>query len=211
MATQSPQHGSVAANAAVNGIVKQDEAKGRVPVHIFDPEATPKEKAAAAGKGRDQLKSVNKVEGAGEKGMFNSLSHAHCLRAPDFQALNTRLIEVSVSSGSGKNAVPTITVSDADSGKKHDNGKAIAGEDGVPKPPGDLQHGLAPTIPDWYRVGWRSVSGIDAPPLPEGEERDKGVLDMFLSEQMYGDWYHNAALIFFVSFFITVCNNIFLF
>jgi hypothetical protein len=71
MATQTPSNGSAAASAEVNGIVKQDidTAKGRVAVHTFDPEATPQEKGAAAGKARDQLKSVNKVEGAGEKGM----------------------------------------------------------------------------------------------------------------------------------------------
>jgi Ca2+-dependent lipid-binding protein len=41
------------------------------------------------------------------------------------------------------------------------------------------------------------VAGIDKPHR-EGEEKDKGILDMFLAEQYYGSWYHNAALIFFV-------------
>jgi len=44
------------------------------------------------------------------------------------------------------------------------------------------------------------MSGIDIPPLPEGEERDRGVLDMFLSEQFYGAWYHNGAVIVFVCY-----------
>jgi len=34
-----------------------DQAKG-VPVHSFDPDATPREKAAAAGKTRDRLKDI---------------------------------------------------------------------------------------------------------------------------------------------------------
>lgn len=57
---------------------------------------------------------------------------------------------------------------------------------------------MAPAIPDWYKVGWRQAAGIDNPPLAEGEEKDKGVLDLFLSEQFYGSWYHNAAIIIFV-------------
>ena len=39
-----------AVQAKVNGIVEQDAAKGRVPVHTFDPDASPEDKAAAAGK-----------------------------------------------------------------------------------------------------------------------------------------------------------------
>ena len=59
--------------------------------------------------------------------------------------------------------------------------------------------GPAPEIPDWYKLGWRDVSGIDRPALQEGEEKDKAVLDLFLSEQFYGEWYHNAALVIVVS------------
>lgn len=40
-------------------ILKQDADKGRVAVHTFDADASPAEKGAAAGKGRDKLKSVN--------------------------------------------------------------------------------------------------------------------------------------------------------
>lgn len=69
--------------------------------------------------------------------------------------------------------------------------------------PGALPDGVAPPIPDWYKVGWRQASGIDEAPLTEGEEKDKGVLDLFLSEQFYGSWYHNAAVILFVG--PTIC------
>lgn len=64
---------------------------------------------------------------------------------------------------------------------------------------GAYPSGPAPPIPDWYRVGWRQSARIDDAPLAEGEEKDKGVLDMFLSEQYYGTWYHNAAIILFVN------------
>jgi hypothetical protein len=57
------------AQSQVNGIMQQDAAKGRVAVHTFDPESTPQEKGAAAGKARDQVKSnTKKEEDAGGKG-----------------------------------------------------------------------------------------------------------------------------------------------
>lgn len=46
------------AQAELNGILHQDAAKNRVAVHSFDPNATPEQKAAAAGKGREKLKKV---------------------------------------------------------------------------------------------------------------------------------------------------------
>jgi Ca2+-dependent lipid-binding protein len=63
-----------------------------------------------------------------------------------------------------------------------------------------MPDGPAPTIPDWYKVGWRSVGGIDNE-LPEGEAKELSLLETFVDEQYYGDWYHNAALVFFVSLF----------
>lgn len=97
--------------------------------------------------------------------------------------------------GNGNGHVlPAIRVYDAE--------KATNEEDEHPAPlppaPGGYPSGLAPVIPDWYKVGWRAVANVDAPPPEEGEEKDKSILGLFLSEQFYGAWYHNAALIFFV-------------
>ncbi|KAJ7456618.1 C2 domain-containing protein [Mycena latifolia] len=149
----------------------QDSAKGRVAVHSFDPEAPPSEKGAAAGKARDQLKSVKNDSGPGAR-------------------------ELAIETGKS-NVVPTITVEDIDSEKTRDDSDDQA--DDTPNPPGALGP-AASAIPDWYRVGWRQASRIDAEPPAEGEEQDKGVLDMFLAEQFYGTWYHNAALIVFAVF-----------
>ena len=53
----------------LNGLLAKDADKQRVAVHTFDPDATPEQKAAAAGKGRDQLKSiVDKGDAPGGKG-----------------------------------------------------------------------------------------------------------------------------------------------
>lgn len=65
MATNGLHNGLAEANA----VLQQDQ--GRVAVHSFDPSATPAEKSAAAGKGRDQLKSANYQEGAGERGLYD--------------------------------------------------------------------------------------------------------------------------------------------
>lgn len=62
--------------------------------------------------------------------------------------------------------------------------------------PGSIE--VAPyVIPDWYKVGWRAVGGIDSPEL-QGDIKDATILSTFLKEQYYGDWYHNAGLVFFV-------------
>ena len=48
--------------------------------------------------------------------------------------------------------------------------------------PGALS-GPAPEIPDWYKVGWRDVSGIDAPP-PGGDLKDRNIIATFISDQV---------------------------
>ena len=65
--------------------------------------------------------------------------------------------------------------------------------------PGDMPDNQSPEVPGWFKAGWRAVGGIDAVAATTEEEQDKGLLDAFLSEQWYGSWYHNAAIIFFVS------------
>lgn len=106
--------------------------------------------------------------------------------------------------------VPTITVHDVDS--KLDIAPPTTPSkpvqdvgNGAPVVPGELPAHPAHAIPSWYKAGWRQISGIDNAPLQNGEERDKGVLDMFLSEQFYGSWYHNAAIIVFVRSRVPFC------
>ncbi|KAF8168240.1 C2 domain-containing protein [Crassisporium funariophilum] len=179
-------HGQAEATA----IMKHDADKAGVPVHSFDPEASPQEKGAAAGKGgREKLQSVKQKDNPA--------------RELQLEANNTAP------------AVPTIVVHDVGEGEKPKvtatDTEQIAEDvqDEASRVPGALPTAAAPAIPDWYKVGWRQMSGIDNPPLPEGEERDKGVLDMFLGEQFYGSWYHNAAIIVFAvlaSHFLTRFN-----
>ncbi|KAH7918365.1 tricalbin, partial [Leucogyrophana mollusca] len=181
MSTNAPPNGDVQhqqeAHAQVHGMLNHDASKGAA-VHSFDPEASPQQKAAAAGKGRDQLKSSGAQEGNTQGGK-----------------------EVAIDTGNS-DVVPTITVEDADKTTKEEHEKnGDASTAAAPAPaPGAFPAGPAPAIPDWYKVGWRAAANIDRPPLEQGEEKDKTILQMFLYEQYYGEWYHNAALIFFAVF-----------
>lgn len=99
------------------------------------------------------------------------------------------------------NVVPTITVEDHDkiqhkAGSEDSFRSALDGQEAVlDEMPGSMPTSPASAIPDWYRVGWRQNSSIDNAPPTEREEKDRKVLDMFLNEQFYGEWYHNAAVI----------------
>ncbi|KAI0724221.1 tricalbin [Cerioporus squamosus] len=175
--------------AKVNGIVENDAAKGRVPVHTFDPDASPESKAADAGKQKQKLGIERDDVKSGAK-------------------------EMTIDTGKTKPSIlPTITVEDVDKAGGRINSQAQqnppetptspawpasptspTSPDG-PEPPGAMPAGLAPEIPDWYKVGWRDVSGIDRQKVAEGEEKDKELLSLFLSEQFYGEWYHNAAMV----------------
>jgi hypothetical protein len=114
------------------------------------------------------------------------------------------MIELKLAGNNSAPVVPTIVIEDhGDQQKVTATGteqvvEDLQKEEAAVELPGAIPAKAAAAIPDWYKVGWRQMSGIDKPPLPEGEERDNGVLDLFLSEQYYGAWYHNAGIIIFV-------------
>ena len=98
--------------------------------------------------------------------------------------------ELPVDTGNSS-VVPTITVHGVEA---HPNDVATIVQPA--ETPGSFD--AAPyVIPDWYKVGWRAAGGLDSPEL-QGEAKDAAILSVFLNEQYYGDWYHNAGLIFFV-------------
>lgn len=143
-----------------------DQAQG-VPVHSFDPDATPEQKAAVVGKARDKLKDT---------------------KPKDLDPAK----ELDVDTGNS-DVIPTITVHDAET---HPDDVATVAQPA--QMPGSIE--AAPyVIPDWYKVGWRAAGGIDSPEL-HGDTKDVAILSTFLKEQYYGDWYHNAGLVFFAVF-----------
>ncbi|KDR84854.1 hypothetical protein GALMADRAFT_107257 [Galerina marginata CBS 339.88] len=172
-----------AGSAQPDPIMKQDAPTGP-PMHSFNPNSNNPQDKAQIAKGRDQLNDLKPQK-------------------PPPQ-------EIKMAKTNTTPPVPTIVVEDVGNGEKpviKRNDIASVPENGEEKSadeadetaslPGAMPAKPVPAIPDWYKIGWRQVSGIDDPHLPEGEERDKGVLDMFLSEQFYGAWYHNAGIIVF--------------
>lgn len=68
MASAAPAHNG---EAQLNGLIQDDQQKQAVTVHTFDPNATPEQKGAAAGKGRSQIAAGKDSDDAGGKGEFD--------------------------------------------------------------------------------------------------------------------------------------------
>lgn len=45
-----------------------------------------------------------------------------------------------------------------------------------------------------YKVGWRAFTDLDKAPEDE-DAKDRRLYNSWISEQYYGQWYHNAAVI----------------
>ncbi|KAH8835823.1 C2 domain-containing protein [Flagelloscypha sp. PMI_526] len=177
MSTNGLSGGSLTSNG--HGLATSGAEEG----HSFDPNASPAEKAAAAGKARSALQPVNGV----------SLKPS---------AAPAREVQLDTQSS---NVIPTINIQHAgefDTSSSSEN-KVQATEklspvspasDDMPPSPGSLRDTPAP-LPDLSKVGWRNVSGIDT--SSEEQQAETAVIDAFLSDQFYGSWYHNAGIIVF--------------
>jgi hypothetical protein len=99
------------------------------------------------------------------------------------------LVELAVDPGS-QGLIPTITIEDVDK-------EGPEGVKDAPPIPGQLPASKAPLIPDWYKVGWRAFTDLDKP-LEDDDQRQLRLMNSWISEQYYGQWYYNAAVIIFV-------------
>jgi hypothetical protein len=107
------------------------------------------------------------------------------------------LQELAVDTGS--DGVPTIIIEDVDK----------EGPKDAPPVPGQLPAAKAPVIPDWYKVGWRAFTDLDKPP-EDNDQRQLRLMNTWISEQYYGEWYYNAAVIIFVCHLsYTPCSMLF--
>ncbi|KAI0274871.1 tricalbin [Gloeopeniophorella convolvens] len=180
MASSLPPNGAspARAHAQANDILTQDAAKTNTTVHSFNPDASPEEKGAMAGKARTQLKS--KTAASPDK-------------ADD---------EVAIDSSSA-GVVPTIRIEDVDKATEQE-----AKEEAAPPLPGDLPAAKAAAIPDWYKVGWRAFTDLEQP-VEDEDKQQRRLMNVWISEQYYGEWYHSAAVIIFAvltSHFMTRFN-----
>lgn len=172
----------------------------KTPVNALD--ASTEENAAIASK------SITKTEKSERGRYLTSLPFQQPAHIPStsYETLtSTSLLLIELEANSTV-TVPTIVV---DHFRDDEQPKTIAldthqvvqshtVEHDVVPVPGAFTANPAPTIPEWYTVGWRQACGIDKPPLAEGEEKDRNILDIFIGEQFYGAWYHNASIIIFV-------------
>ncbi|KAI0308025.1 tricalbin [Multifurca ochricompacta] len=94
--------------------------------------------------------------------------------------------EVAIDSGNGNDSlIPTITIEDVDEEQVKD----------VPQFPGDYPTSKAAHIPDWYKVGWRAFT--DDKTSEDVDQKQLRLMNSWISEQYYGEWYYNAAVIIF--------------
>jgi hypothetical protein len=84
--------------------------------------------------------------------------------------------------------LPTITIQDVDKEQSEDAHQPL---------PGSLPTPEAARIPDWYKVGWRAFTDLDKP-LEDEDKKQLRIMNSWLSQQYYGEWYYNAAIIIFV-------------
>jgi hypothetical protein len=190
MASSLPPNGLSSANAIrahsqANDIVQNDASGGNVPVHSFDPDALPAEKAAAAaGQARNQLTSIlppkPTEDNRGQPFLYVFPTSCRVGYLP--------LQELPVDTG-GDGPIPTITIEDVDK----------EGPKDAPPIPGELPASKAPVIPDWYKVGWRAFTDLDKP-SEDDDQRQLRLMNTWISEQYYGQWYYNAAVIIFVCY-----------
>ncbi|KAG8883133.1 hypothetical protein FRB98_003307 [Tulasnella sp. 332] len=175
----------------VQDVFADDIKKGAV-VHTLDTSKTPQQNNAAMAKDTAALKPIPNMSG------------------PLATAANKML-----------NGAPTITVSEAEEPRAlttlNTNGNAQASNLGASAPlsasiaeppqnavektevdtiPGALPVAPVREIPDWFKAGWRAVSGIDDPP-PTGEAIDRLAINQWISDMYYGEWYHQAGIMIF--------------
>ncbi|KAH0838563.1 C2 domain-containing protein [Lanmaoa asiatica] len=198
MATNTPHHEAVP-HQTLQELVPPDQlhdslasdASRGAAIHSFSPGASPHAKAAAASERLENIIShvSTDTEPINARGV---LSYNASLGS---RPKHTHSSGVSVGTANGR-VLPAINVHNAEKATKEDLEYPTL----LPPTPGGYPSGLAPVVPDWYKVGWRAAANIDAPPPEDDEEKDKSILELFLSEQFYGAWYHNATLIFFAVF-----------
>lgn len=169
-----------------------DQSKGSV-VHTFKPNASTAEKAASAGKAASKLKRVSDDDGFQPQGKHLRASlrepahRSHWLRcsysvltSTCATCLNTALKVVG--GAAGALAPVTVTSRDVEKANRPDEEPSTPVGDET-QVPGALTDSTPP-IPAWYKVGWRDVTGVDAP-IPTGEEHDRQIISMFISEQVW--------------------------
>ncbi|WVF68009.1 hypothetical protein IAT40_002771 [Kwoniella sp. CBS 6097] len=170
---------------AVAQVAANDKDKGGK-VHMFNPDASPEEKAAAKASAKAQLGLPSATQIKQSLGQVGS----YVPGMPKQEKVETGARAVVIDTSSGKTApVPTVSLADVDKASRAEG--QGAGEDDMP---GAIPTGSAPPVPTWVQTGWRQVAGLGK---DEKSQEQASILTAYLSENMYGAWFHNAGIILF--------------
>ncbi|GAA5958373.1 hypothetical protein JCM3765_004810 [Sporobolomyces pararoseus] len=197
----------------------KDEAKGAT-VHSFDPDATPTEKAqqitgdsgtraesvggggGGGGIGKMDMSGLPSVRGS-EYSQFKSQGGAEGLSSDlgtsgESIKLTTGLKEVENLNNQEQNEKEVDPVEKARQ-SRIDEGR-LDPQDGTENPPGAMptkepEPQTIREIPSWFQIGW---TGQDRSLFLTPEEKtNRAILQDFLSDAYYGQWYHNAGIMVF--------------
>ncbi|GAA6009648.1 hypothetical protein JCM11491_001046 [Sporobolomyces phaffii] len=193
----------------------RDQANGAT-VHSFDPDATPAEKARQI----NSSSSTSPLAGKNGLGRMDT-SGIPSLRGPELRQfqhdgghglssdLGTNGSDIPVTTGL-KEAEKVSHEEEASRQDKQDpvqkakqariDEGRVNEEDGVENPPGAMPTKEADPqtireIPSWFQIGW---TGQDRSLFLSPEEKtNRAILEDFVSDAYYGQWYHNAGIMVF--------------
>ncbi|WWD07266.1 hypothetical protein V865_005363 [Kwoniella europaea PYCC6329] len=181
--------------AAVGQMAAKDSSLG-AQVHMFDPDATPDQKAASKAQAKASLGLPSSSTIKATLGQVGS--YVPGVTKKEDLDLGGRAVTIDTSTGKSAPA-PTVTLADVDKASKAE-GQGV-GEQDVP---GAIPTGSAPPIPTWLKTGWRQVAGLGK---DDKTAEESSILAAYLTENMYGAWFHNAGIILFsilMTRFVTV-------
>ncbi|KAL1412655.1 Tricalbin-2 [Vanrija albida] len=132
------------------------------------------------------------VVGAGASGVKNLVGNVPGMGALKDDKSN-RAVAVGIDTSSAGAPVPTVTIEDAEK-----TTVAAAKPPTENDIPGTIPMTVLPGVPDWMPIGWKQVAGIEGRGIPDAKTAEQlDILSNFLSDQYYGQWYHNAGVIVF--------------
>lgn len=199
--SETPADGSLPQNTGpmpTNPVVAlQKESQQGAAVHAFNPDASPQEKAEQA-----KANAPSAVSGtlptAGATAVVTDID-------PKLAKGHGKIPSISVTSEEDKKALEKkndakeAAADAAAATKGHTKGApsaaSVASAKSTSSVPGEFpDEPAAPyEIPDWYKVGWTALAGDD----PAAKANERGLMEEWLSDMWFGQFYHNAGIIIF--------------
>ncbi|WVW80773.1 hypothetical protein I302_102759 [Kwoniella bestiolae CBS 10118] len=183
--------------AAVGQMAASDLSRG-ANVHMFDPDATPEQKAESKAQAKASLGLPSSSTIKATLGQVGS--YVPGVTKKEDLDLGGRAVTIDTSTSKSAPA-PTVSLADVDKASRAE-GEGV-GEQDIP---GAIPTGSAPPIPTWLKTGWRQVAGLGK---DDKTAEESNILAAYLTENMYGAWFHNAGIILFsilMTRFVTVLH-----